>query len=152
MENEVLEIKGSARYFYSRNRDDMDVDLIHHFLHHAYWSKGISRDIVERAIQHSLCVGIFTHDNKQMAFARALTDAATVAYLADVFVLPEHRGLGIAEAMLKILFDSSQLQGLRRMMLATSDAHGLYEKFGFKTLATPEILMEKVRTNLYLNT
>ena len=125
-----------------------DVDAIHRFLSGAYWSAGIPRDVLTRAIAGSLCVGALI-SGAQVGFARLVTDRATFAYLADVFVLPEHRGKGVSRKMLEALFAHSDVQGLRRMMLATRDAHDLYAKFGFTALGSPSRFMEAHRPDVY---
>lgn len=133
----------------STDKDRLDVGLVHQFLAtEAYWSRGIPRTTVEQAIAGSLCFGGYV-DEGQVAFARVVTDGATFAYLADVFVLPEHRGQGHARTLVTAVMSHPQLQGLRRFMLATADAHRLYEKFGFATPTRPERLMEILRADLY---
>ena len=126
----------------------LDIDAIHAFLTESYWSPGISRDVVARAIAGSVCVGAFQGD-AQVGFARLVTDKATFAYLADVYVLVEHRGQGLARAMLDALFADANLPGLRRIMLATRDAHELYAKYGFTPLGAPERFMELHRPDVY---
>lgn len=126
----------------------LDVDVIHGFLTTSYWSPGIPRAIVERAIAGSLCIGAYA-GGAQIGFARLVTDRATFAYLADVFVLPEHRGRGVSRRMLAELFAHQEVQGLRRMMLATRDAHGLYAEFGFAPLAVPGRFMERHDPDAY---
>lgn len=122
----------------STDRARMDVDAIHRYLsEESYWAKGISHDRVERSIANSLCVGAFDGD-AQVGFLRVITDYATFAYLADVFVLPSHRGRGISKEIMKAAMDHPELQGLRRWHLVTRDAHGLYAQFGFAALDAPE--------------
>jgi GNAT superfamily N-acetyltransferase len=117
----------------------LDLDLIHRFLsREAYWSPGVPRDVVERALANSLCFGLFAPGGAQAGFARAVTDRATFAYLADVFVLPEHRGRGLGVWLVETVLAHPDLQGLRRIELATVDAHGLYERFGFEPLRRVE--------------
>jgi GNAT superfamily N-acetyltransferase len=123
------------------DKSRFDIGAIHRFLAQSYWSPGVPRAVVERAIANSLCFGILL-ENQQIAFARVITDKATFAYLADVYVLPEHRGKGLSLRLMEQIVQHPDLQGLRRMLLATLDAHSLYEKFGFKPLAAPERLME----------
>lgn len=136
-------------YRMSFNKDDLQMDVIHGFLTEAYWSKGISRDILTKAIAGSVCVGCFGENGGQVGFARVVTDKATFGYLADVFVLPDHSGQGLARKMVQGLLDHSDLQGLRRWMLATADAHGVYEKLGFENIAQPEIFMEINDPDIY---
>ncbi len=129
----------------STDKGELDVPLIHRFLSTgAYWSPGVARETVERAIAGSLCFGGYLDGAGQVAFARVITDAATFAYLTDVFVLPAHRGRGHAVQLMDAVVAHPQLQGLRRFMLATLDAHGLYARYGFVAPARPERLMEIV--------
>ena len=123
------------------NKSRFDLEAIHGFLTQSYWSPGVPRTVVERAITNSLCFGILL-EGQQIGFARVITDKATFAYLADVYVLPDHRGQGLSLRLMEQIIRYPDLQGLRRMMLATRDAHSLYEKFGFKPLAAPERIME----------
>lgn len=132
----------------SDNRDELDIDSIHHFLRESYWARGIPRTIVERAIVNSLCFGLY-RDGKQAGFARAITDYATFAYLADVFILPEFRGRGLGKWLVSCILAHPQLQGLRRLLLATSDAHGLYRQYGFLPPQFPENFLEISSLNVY---
>ncbi|MDP2006001.1 MAG: GNAT family N-acetyltransferase [Rubrivivax sp.] len=127
----------------------LDVKSIHAFLSETYWSPGIPLTTVERAIENSVCVGTYS-GGAQIGFARMVTDKATFAYLADVYVLEEHRGNKLSKRMMEALLQLQELQGLRRMMLATRDAHALYEKFGFKALSAPTRFMERHNPNAYL--
>ena len=126
----------------------LDVAAIHAFLSEAYWSPGIPRAVIERAVTNSICFGAL-HDGAQVGFARVVTDRATFAYLADVYVLQEHRGRGLARRIMQAVIGHPDLQGLRRMLLATRDAHGLYTRFGFKPLAAPDRMMEIHRPDVY---
>jgi GNAT superfamily N-acetyltransferase len=119
----------------------MDVAAVHAFLAGSYWSPGVPFAVVERAIRHSLCFGLL-QGAAQVGFARVVTDRATFAYLADVYVLPEHRGQGLAKRLVREVLAHPELQGLRRFLLATRDAHGLYARFGFQPLANPSRMME----------
>ncbi|MBW1841764.1 MAG: GNAT family N-acetyltransferase [Deltaproteobacteria bacterium] len=130
------------------NRDDLDLKVIHGFLSNAYWAKGIPIDIAEKSIDNSLCFGLFD-DEKQVGFGRAITDRATFAYMADVFVVESHRGLGLGKWLVSCILNHPDLQGLRRWILATLDAHDLYQKFGFVPLSEPERLMHINHPNLY---
>ena len=131
------------------SREALDRDMIHAFLaEQAYWSRGIPRETVERAIEGSLCFGGYL-DGRQVAFARVVTDGATFGYLADVFVLPEYRGHGHAKALMAAVMAHPQLQGLRRFSLATLDAHALYAGFGFTAPSRPQNLMEKLDPDIY---
>ena len=131
------------------DKDRLDIGLIHRFLStEAYWSRGIPRATVERAIAGSLCFGGYL-DGRQVAFARVITDGATFGYLADVFVLPERRGQGHAKTLMASVMAHPKLQGLRRLSLATSDAHELYAAFGFAAPTRPQTLMEKLDPDVY---
>lgn len=125
-----------------------DFDLIHGFLADSYWARGIPRSVVERSIQHSLAFGAF-YERRQVGFARVTTDFATVAYIGDIFVVPEHRGRGVAKLLMRAILSHHDLQGLRRLLLATRDAHRLYAQFGFKPLAEPEHFMTIHYPNVY---
>ena len=121
------------KFYISTEKEKMDIDLIHSFLTRSYWAEGISKEIVRRSIQGALCFGVFEND-KQVGFARMITDKATFAYLADVFIIEEYRGLGLSKWLMEFIMSYPDLQGLRRMILATRDAHELYKKFGFTPL------------------
>jgi GNAT superfamily N-acetyltransferase len=138
--NQVLEI--------SADNARLDVALIHRFLTESYWARGIPLETVQRAIRGSLCFGAYL-GCKQVAFARVITDRATFAYLADVFVLPDHRGAGVSRQMMDAIVSHPELKGLRRWSLVTRDAHGLYEKYGFTPLANPARWMERHDPGIY---
>ena len=121
------------KFYISTEKEKMDIDLIHSFLTRSYWAEGISKKIISRSIEGALCFGVFEND-KQVGFARMVTDKATFAYLADVFIIDEYRGLGLSKWLMEVIMSYPDLQGLRRMMLATRDAHELYKKFGFTPL------------------
>ena len=125
-----------------------DLDVIHGYLSQSYWAEGISRELVARSIANSLCFGIY-HGEKQVGFARMITDKTTFGYLADVFVLEEYRGRGLSKWLMEVIMAHPELQGFRRWLLATRSAHGLYKQFGFDLLAHPENMMEIVRAGLY---
>jgi GNAT superfamily N-acetyltransferase len=128
--------------------DAIDLDVIHGFLTTSYWSPGIPRETVARAIAGSLCVGAY-RVGRQIGFARVVSDRATFAYLADVFVLEEARGQGVGRAMVRALMEHPELQGLRRWFLATLDAHGVYEALGWQPIAHPERLLEITVPDIY---
>jgi GNAT superfamily N-acetyltransferase len=137
-------------YRISSDADAMDLDAIHAYLSGSYWAQGIPRAVVAKAISGSPCFGVFNEqDEAQVGFARVVTDRATFAYLCDVYVLEEHRGRGLAAWLIEAIVSHPDLQGRRRFVLATRDAHGLYEKFGFVPLARPEIFMEINRPGIY---
>jgi GNAT superfamily N-acetyltransferase len=136
-------------YSITTDRNKLDLPVIHDMLsNQAYWSKGISIDIVKKSIDNSLNFGLF-HRDQQVGFARVISDYATIAYLGDVFIYPEHRGKGLSKWMMDIIMTYPDLQGLRRWILLTSDAHGLYEQYGWKRPAKPELYMELHDPNVY---
>ena len=135
-------------YEISTDRSRLDVALIHDFLRSTYWAQGIPRAVVERSIQHSLCFGAFL-GGRQVGFARVISDFASFAYVADVFVVPEHRGRGISKLLMRAIIEHPDLQGLRRILLATRDAHGLYAQFGFEPLTHPEHFMTLHKPDVY---
>lgn len=150
-------------YLVTSDRARLDLDVIHGFLTNCYWAKGIPRETVAQSIEHSLCFGIY-HEvggepqfppapamarTPQVGFARVISDFATLAYLGDVFVLEEHRGRGLSKFMMECIMKHPALQGLRRWILLTRDAHGLYQQFGFTPLRTAERYMELHRPDVY---
>jgi GNAT superfamily N-acetyltransferase len=134
-------IDTTAGYSISTDAARFDVGAIHAYLTQSYWSPGIPRSTVERAIANSLCFGVFK-GAEQVGFARVVTDRATFAYLADVFILEAHRGKGLARSLMSAIRAHPDLQGLRRWLLATRDAHDLYRKFEFRELGSPSRFME----------
>ena len=119
----------------------IDLAMVYEFLTNSYWAHGVPREIVQRSIQHSLCFGIY-RGVEQVGFARAITDYATFAYLADVFVIEPYRGRGLGKWLMECIRSHPQLQGLRRWSLITRDAHELYRQFGFTEVANPQRWME----------
>jgi GNAT superfamily N-acetyltransferase len=126
----------------------IDREIVYGFLSQSYWSKGLPREVFERSIANSLCFSLYDGDD-QIGFARVVTDRATFAYLADVFVLPSHRGRGLAKLLMEAVSAHPELQGLRRWVLATRDAHGLYARYGFTALHAPDRFMELWDPNVY---
>lgn len=126
----------------------LDLAVIHGFLVQSYWSAGIPEATVRRAMANSLCFGVFDGD-RQVGFARVVTDRATFGYLADAFVLPDHRGRGLSKWLVAVVLDHPDLQGLRRLLLATRDAHGLYTQLGFKPVAVPGNFMDRHDPDVY---
>jgi GNAT superfamily N-acetyltransferase len=135
-------------YEISTDKRRLNLDLIYDFLRSAYWSRDIPRNVVERCIQHSLCFGAFC-EAQQVGFGRVVTDYATFAYVADLFVVPEHRGRRVAQRLVRAMLEHPDLQGLRRILLATEDAHGLYARFGFQPLRHPEHYLTIHRPDVY---
>lgn len=136
-------------FLISTDRGRLDLDVIYRFLTTCYWAKGISREIVARSIGHSLCFGVYDGGGAQVGFARVVSDFATVAYLGDVFVLESHRGHGLSKWLMECIMRHPALQNLRRWILLTRDAHGLYSQYGFTALKTPERYMELHRPGVY---
>jgi N-acetylglutamate synthase-like GNAT family acetyltransferase len=136
-------------YVISTDARLLDIDVIYKFLSEdSYWSQGIPRQVVERAITNSLCFGVY-HHGAQVGFARIVTDRATFALVADVFVLSTHRGIGLSKWLMQTVMAHKDLQGLRRLLLLTSDAHGLYNQFGFTELANTWRFMEVLHADVY---
>jgi len=125
----------------STDKSKLNLELIYNFLNTAYWSKGRSTKIIDRSIKHSLCFGVY-YKNKQLGFARVVTDCSIFAYLADVFVVEEYQGQGVGKKLIQTILNFSELKNIKRWMLATTDAHKFYSQFGFKGLEHPEKIME----------
>jgi hypothetical protein len=149
-----------GKFLISTDRERMQLDVVHGFLTNSYWAKGISREVVERSIEHSLCFGIYDEsstsarearngESMQVGFARVVSDFATVAYLGDVFILESHRRRGLSKWLMECITQHPDLQNLRRWILLTRDAHGLYSQFGFAPLRAPERYMELHRPDVY---
>jgi GNAT superfamily N-acetyltransferase len=137
-----------VQYEVSTDRTRFDVNLIHSFLTSTYWATNMPREVLEKSIRHALCFGVFA-EGKQVAFARVITDYATFAYLSDLFVMPEHRGRGVSKLLVRSILDHPELQGLRRFVLATKDAHRLYAQFGFTPLSHPDDFMTIHNPDVY---
>lgn len=140
--NQKLPTK-QQQFVISTDPAKMDIQMIYQFLsERSYWAKGVPQEIVERSIAGSLCFGVF-YDDQQVGFARIISDFSTMAYLADVFVLEDFRGQGIGKLLIQNIMAYPKLQDLRRWLLATLDAHGLYSQYGFSPLKEPERYMER---------
>lgn len=136
-------------YEISTDLDRLDVDLVFRFLsEESYWSPGIPRAVVERSINNSMCFGVY-HGEAQVGFARIVTDKATFALVADVFILEPHRGKGLSKWLMHEVMEHPDLQGLRRLLLLTSDAHSLYAKFGFTEIGNAWRFMEVLYPDVY---
>ena len=139
-------------YCISTDKSRIDIPQVHDYLsNQSYWSAGIPLETVTRSIEHSLCFGIYKNE-RQVGFARVITDQATYAYLADVFVIDSERGKGLSKWLMTTILAYPGLQGLRRFVLATKDAHGLYEQFGFTVYKDPERLMSRHDPDVYKKT
>lgn len=135
-------------YHISDNKDLLDIGFIHYELSRSYWAKNIPMELVQKSITHSMCFGVYI-ERKQIGFARVITDHSTFAYLCDVIIAEEAQGKGAGKMLMEYIMKHKDLQGLRRFMLATRDAHTLYEKYGFSVVKHPERLMEITVQNPY---
>ena len=147
---EIVE-KYKNEYLISTDNNKLDISLIHNFLNNeSGWSNGISLDKVKKSINNSLNFGIYL-DSKLIGYARVISDFSTIAYLGDIFILKEYRGLGLSKWLMETIMEHNHLQDLRRWILLTSTAEWLYEKYGFTKLPKPEIYMEKFDPKVYQN-
>jgi GNAT superfamily N-acetyltransferase len=137
---EHIEFK-KAHYLISTDKSKLDLTLIHDFLRQSYWALNRPLSVVQRSVENSLCFGVYERE-QQIGFARIISDFATFAYLADVFILATHRGKGLGKWLIECIVTHPRLQGLSRWLLATKDAHGLYAQYDFQPLAAPERFME----------
>jgi len=145
----MVESWARGDYLISTDRSRLNIELIHEVLSTTtYWAVGRKREVVERSIENSLPFGIYK-GNTQVGFARVVTDYATFAWIADVFVVPEHRARGLSKWLMEIILSHPNLQGFRRWVLATRDAHSLYAQFGFIPLHRPERWMERPDPNMH---
>ena len=138
----------NARFTLSMDKSKLDPSVIHAFLTESYWSKDCSMDNVLRRIENALCFGVYDN-GKQIGFARVISDKVTFAYIADVFILENYRGQGLSKQLVTFILEQPDLQNLKRWLLATRDAHGLYTQFGFSPLSNPEIWMDIMNPNTY---
>ncbi len=138
-----------GEFLLSTSRKRLNLDVVHGFLTKCYWAHGIPREVVARSIEHALCFGIYDGEGAQVGFARVISDFATIAYLGDVFVLEKHRGRELGKWLMECIVQHPALQNLRRWILTTRDAHGLYSQFGFTPVTAPERYMELHRSNVY---
>jgi GNAT superfamily N-acetyltransferase len=137
-------------YVISTDVERLDLDAIHAFLRTAYWSPNVPREVVERSIESSLDFGLYDRDGAQVGFGRAVTDRAAFAYIADVYVLEEHRGRGLGKWLVETMLSHPDLQGLRRIVLGTQDAHGLYERHGFSPADSSRLMtLDRPAEDLY---
>lgn len=138
-----------GEYRLSADRAAVDVAAVHAYLSQSYWARGIPLATVARSIENSLCFSLHDGSGNQVGFARVVTDYATFAYLCDVYVLPGHGGRGLGKWLMQTVMDWPGLHGLRRFLLATRDAHGLYAQYGFAPLSAPALLMEVLQSDIY---
>lgn len=132
----------------STDRSRIDLDMVHGFLRDSYWAAGMPRELLRRAIEHSLAFGVYD-GAKQVGFGRVITDCATYAYLSDVFIVEAYRGRGLSKWMMECILAHPDLQGLRRFSLFTRDASGLYEQYGFGPARSPSVYLERYAPNVY---
>lgn len=142
----IAELKN--KFSISTDKSKLDLEVIHNFLSNSYWAENIPLAVVQKCIDNSFCFGVYEGE-KQIGFARVITDYSTFAYFSDVFILEDYRGLGLGTWLIETIMAHPELQGLRRWMLATKDAHRLYQQFGFQELKKPEWFMEICRADVY---
>ncbi|MDF5715474.1 MAG: GNAT family N-acetyltransferase [Rhizonema sp. NSF051] len=131
------------RFYISTEKSKLEISTIHNFLKNSYWAENISVEILEKSIKNSLCFGLY-EEQKQIGFARVITDYATSALLKDVFILEPYRGQGLGKWFIEYIVGYPELQDVPKWLLATNDAHGLYRRFGFKNLPEPEKMMMRI--------
>ncbi len=136
--------KRRGEYLISTDKRKLNFNTTHNFLTNCYWSNGISMKLVRKAAGNSICFGVY-HRKKQIGYARVITDYVRFGYLADVFIIEEYRGKGLSKWLMKTILNHLQLEDVHAWMLATKDAHGLYEKFGFKIIDEPKRFMRLKR-------
>lgn len=145
----------TKKYWVSCEQGDIDITKLYGFISNSYWAKGIPIDVFEKGLKHSLCFSLLSinEQNEQIfvGFGRMITDKATFAYLADVYIDDDYRGLGLGKQLVSDILAHEDLQGLRRIMLATSDAHGLYQQFGFEKIINIDIFMQVWNSAVYTN-
>jgi N-acetylglutamate synthase-like GNAT family acetyltransferase len=132
----------------SIDKSKLDISVIHNFLSGSYWSENIPVETVQKCIEGSMCFGVYDN-NRQVGFARMITDNSTFAYLADVFIIEEYRGRGLSKWLVEFILSHPDLQGLRRILLATKDAHNLYKQFGFTPINNPDRFMQIHNPDIY---
>ncbi|PKL83107.1 MAG: GNAT family N-acetyltransferase [Ignavibacteriae bacterium HGW-Ignavibacteriae-3] len=143
----IYEFK-KGKYLISSDKRKLQIKTIHNFLTNAYWSKGIMIERVRKAIEGSLCFGVY-HEKEQVGFVRVVTDYANFGYIADVFIIENYRGKGLSVWLLKCILNLPELKDIKSWMLATKDAHGLYSKFGFEQLKKPQKFMQKINPKCF---
>lgn len=142
--------KQKNSYTISTDQFKIDISAVHDYLcNHSYWAGGVPFDTVKRSIENSLCFGVYDETNKLVGFARVITDRATIAYIGDVYVLEAHRGKGLSKWLMECIMKHPELQSLRRWILLTKDAHGLYKQFGFNEIEEVQTYMELRNKNVY---
>jgi hypothetical protein len=145
---EIIREHNEHGFVFSTDKAKLNLPYVHNFISQSYWAQGIPIHLIEQCVQNSLCFGIYKGD-QQVGFARVITDYTTFAYLADVFVDEAYRGKGLSKSLMKFIFSFEEFKLLRRFILATRDAHGLYSQFGFTPLKAPDKFMEIHRPDVY---
>lgn len=146
----MVQERRQGDYLISTDKSRLDLSVVHNFLARSYWAAGIPFEVVKRSIENSLAFGVYKED-QQVGFARVITDYATFAYIGDVFILEDFRGQGLSKWLMEVIAAHPDLQGLRRWLLLTQDAHGLYRKTGFTKVTNPERVMERYFPDVYKN-
>lgn len=153
-----MDIYNQDRFLLSDNKNYLDIRVIYNFLHNeAYWSKGIPLSLIEKSIKNSICFGVYKHNKKkktnliQIGFGRIITDLSTFAYFADVFIIKEYRGLNLGKFLVENMINYESIHSVRKLLLATEDAHGLYRKLGFKIVEDNNLYMDINKENPYKN-
>ncbi len=148
-DTEILAEYSRGEFVISTDPERLSLDVVYGFLTNCYWAKGIPREVVAQSIQSSLCFGVYDGNGAQVGFARVISDFATIAYIGDVFVLETHRGHGLGKWLMQCIMQHPRLQNLRRWILTTRDAHGLYSQVGFTPVKFPERFMELHNPDVY---
>lgn len=133
-----------TKFKVSTNKEYLDISLIHSFLTTSYWAKGRTKELVEKSVDNSFCFGVYKENDEQVGFSRVITDFVTFAYISDLFILEEYRGQGLSKLLVENIMNHEKLQNIKRTMLATEDAHGLYKQYGFDALSDSSLFMEKM--------
>ncbi len=143
-------MKENHQFTIHTDKEKLDIDVIYSYLHHeSYWAKGIPLHLVQTSIEHSVCFGVYDECDKQVGFGRIISDFATFAYLADVFILPHARGNGLGKALVQEMIRYQPIQDVRKILLATKDAHGLYSQYGFKEVKNKQLFMQIFKKGMY---
>jgi GNAT superfamily N-acetyltransferase len=149
LNNRIVE-RRKGEYLISSDPEKLDLQFVHQWLSiEAYWSKDIPFEVVQRLVEHSLCFGVYHDKEGQVGFGRVVTDFTTFAWMTDVFIIDAYRGQGLAVLLMEVMLDHPELRILRRWLLGTDHAHGLYRKFGFEDLDHPENFLTLHRSNMY---
>ena len=147
---ELIQEKQHGEYLISSDPKRLDLRFVHNWLAtESYWCRGIPFEVVQRLVDHSLCFGVYHESGEQVGFGRVVTDYTTFAWLTDIFIIETHRGLGLSVILMEVIMDHPELQILRRWLLGTDFAHGLYRKFGFEDLDDPQNFLTLHRSNMY---